>query len=199
MIRTIVTPSNTDLHVLIPKEYVRKQIEVLLYTTDEIQEEKINKKNSVNLRGKLNLSDEQYLGFQKHTKDLPNEWNMGYLIDTNSVIDYLDNKLPDNCNKLIDNIEIQTSVIVRMELLLWHEATKQQTQILEEFIGNVIVFGLEENIILKAIDIRKNFRLKLPNAIIAATALIKQLSLITRNISDFKNIPKLRVIDPWSL
>ncbi|MEI8202185.1 MAG: hypothetical protein WCH34_04185, partial [Bacteroidota bacterium] len=75
MIRTIVTPSNTDLHVLIPKEYVGKQIEVLLYTTDEIQEEKVNKKNSINLRGKLNLSDEQYKDFQQHTKDLRNEWN----------------------------------------------------------------------------------------------------------------------------
>ena len=123
----------------------------------------------------------------------------GYLIDTNSVIDYLDNKLPDNSNELIDSIEIQTSVIVRIELLSWHEATKHQTQILEEFIGNALVFGLEETIIIKAIDIRKNYRIKLPDAIIAATALVKQLILITRNVSDFKNIPTLHIIDPWSL
>jgi predicted nucleic acid-binding protein len=123
----------------------------------------------------------------------------GYLIDTNSVIDYLDNKLPENSNELIDNIEIQTSVIVRMELFSWHEASAHQTQVLEEFIENALVFGLEETIILKAIDIRKNYRLKLPDAIIAATALVKQLILITRNISDFKNIPTLQITNPWSL
>jgi hypothetical protein len=75
MIRTIVTPANTDLHVLIPEEYVGKQVEVLLYTTEEIHEEKIDKKKSANLRGKLNLSDEQYNDFQQHSNDLRNEWN----------------------------------------------------------------------------------------------------------------------------
>lgn len=75
MIRTIVTPSNTDLHVLIPKEYVGKQIEVLLYPTDEVQEEKTSKKKTVKLRGTLHLSDEQYKDFQQHTNDIRNEWN----------------------------------------------------------------------------------------------------------------------------
>ena len=37
-----------------------------------------------------------------------------YLIDTNSVIDYLDNKLPDNANELIDGIDAKISVITRM-------------------------------------------------------------------------------------
>jgi len=75
MIRTIVTPLNTDLHVLIPKEYVCKQIEVLLYPTDEVHEEKISKKNLVGLRGTLNLSDEQYNDLQQHSKDIRNEWD----------------------------------------------------------------------------------------------------------------------------
>ena len=35
MIRTVVTPTDTDLHIAIPKDYVGKQVEVLLYTTDE--------------------------------------------------------------------------------------------------------------------------------------------------------------------
>ena len=40
MIRTVVTPKNTDLHLLIPKDYVGKQIEVLLYTSEEVNEKK---------------------------------------------------------------------------------------------------------------------------------------------------------------
>jgi predicted nucleic acid-binding protein len=40
---------------------------------------------------------------------------------------------------------------------------------------------------------------RLPDAIIAATALVYDLVLISRNISDFKNIDGLQVIDPHSL
>jgi len=40
-----------------------------------------------------------------------------YLIDTNAVIDYLDNKLPEKSANLLDEIDFQISVIVRMELL----------------------------------------------------------------------------------
>jgi len=36
----------------------------------------------------------------------------------------------------------------------------------------------------------------LPDAIIAATALVSNLALTTRNVSDFKNIPGLKIINP---
>jgi predicted nucleic acid-binding protein len=39
-------------------------------------------------------------------------------------------------------------------------------------------------------------KLKLGDAIIAATALEHNLALITRNIADFRNIAGLRVLDP---
>jgi predicted nucleic acid-binding protein len=42
-----------------------------------------------------------------------------YLIDTNTAIDYLDNKLPNNANLLIESISSNISVITRMELLSW--------------------------------------------------------------------------------
>ena len=122
-----------------------------------------------------------------------------YLIDTNAVIDYLDNKLPNNSANLIDRTDTQISVITRMELLSWHKATSRQIQVLQEFINSSTVVGLEEKVILKAIDIRKNYRLKLPDAIIAATALANGFALISHNISDFKNISGLKVIDPWNL
>lgn len=122
-----------------------------------------------------------------------------YLIDTNAVIDYLANKLPNNIANLINRIDTHISVITRMELLSWHKATNEQTQVLQEFINSSTVVGLEEKVILKAIDIRKNYRLKLPDAIIAATALVNEMDFISRNISDFKNSTGLHVIVPWNL
>ena len=56
-------------------------------------------------------------------------------MDINVVIDYLDNKLPENIANLIDRINIQISVITRMELLSWHKATSKQIKVLQEFIN----------------------------------------------------------------
>lgn len=75
MIHTTITPSNTDIHLSIPKDYVGKQIEVLLYTSDEGKEKKLNKKKDRKLRGALKLSDKQYKDFQQHTKNIRSEWN----------------------------------------------------------------------------------------------------------------------------
>jgi predicted nucleic acid-binding protein len=50
-----------------------------------------------------------------------------------------------------------------------------------------------------SILIRKKHKTKLPDAIIAATALVYDLTLITRNTSDFKCIAELKTIDPHSL
>lgn len=120
-----------------------------------------------------------------------------YLIDTNAVIDYLNNRLPSNAADMLDGEELEIPVITRMELLAWRNASSQQLFILEEFIGNVVVRNFDEPVMINGIEIRKNFRIKLPDAIIAATAIVHQLALVTRNIDDFKNIPNLELINPW--
>ena len=86
-----------------------------------------------------------------------------------------------------------------MELLAWKNATASQLQILQDFINNATVFGLEESIIVKTIAIRKNYGIKLPDAIIAATALTHGLILMTRNTKDFVTILDLEVLNPHEL
>lgn len=120
----------------------------------------------------------------------------GYLIDTNTAIDYLDNKLPGNSADLIDSITTQISVITRMELLGWPNATDSQLQVLQQFVDASEVYNLDEPVIVKAIELRKAYKTKLPDAIIAATALVYDLVLVTRNTADFKTIPNLKTIDP---
>lgn len=86
-----------------------------------------------------------------------------------------------------------------MELLSWLGADEIQTLILETFIIDSIVYPLDELIILKAIEIRRMYRTKLPDAIITAAVLINELILISRNTKDFKNISGLKVINPYDL
>ena len=49
----------------------------------------------------------------------------GYLMDTNAVIDYLNNRLPAKSSDFIDGITVNISVITRMELLAWKKATPE--------------------------------------------------------------------------
>ena len=78
------------------------------------------------------------------------------------------------------------SVITRIELLAWPNAYPQQLQTLQKFIATCLVYPLDEAIIIESINVRKQYKIKLPDAIIAATALVNNLTLFTRNISDFK-------------
>ncbi len=49
----------------------------------------------------------------------------------------------------------------------------------------------------KTADLRKRHKIKLPDTIIAVTALVYELILGSRNVSDFKNIEGLQLINPW--
>lgn len=122
-----------------------------------------------------------------------------YLIDTNTAIEYLNNTLPDAASSVIEQIESHISIITRMEMLAWPKATLAQITQLQYFISASMVFPLDEPIIIKAIDIHRSHKTKLPDAIIAATAIVHNLTIITRNKADFEKIMALNIIDPYNI
>jgi len=126
-----------------------------------------------------------------------------YIWDTNIVIYYLEKSFLLSGEKLIDNIlnsyQPAISIITEIELLCWKSATENDIKLLQNFISNSIVYELDQNVKLKAIEIRKYANLKLPDVIIAASALVNNQILISRNISDFNKISELQVIDPFNI
>ncbi|MEP7079596.1 MAG: type II toxin-antitoxin system VapC family toxin [Ginsengibacter sp.] len=124
-----------------------------------------------------------------------------YLVDTNALIDYLGNKLPASglnfMNGVIDVVP-NISVISKIEVLGFNTSVEHY-KTLSDFINDATVFDLSVSVVEMSIEIRRKYKTKLPDAIIAATALVHALVLISRNISDFKNIDGLKVIDPHSL
>ena len=126
-----------------------------------------------------------------------------YLWDTNTAIYYLQQQYPITAEKFIDNLlkyELPViSAITEIELLCWRVATEKDVEVLHSFINDALVIELEQPIKLRTADLRKQYRIKLPDAIIAATALVYNLTLITRNSSDFNNIDGLQVIDLFNL
>jgi predicted nucleic acid-binding protein len=122
-----------------------------------------------------------------------------YLMDSNSVIDYLGNKLPSPGASFIDNLPGVISVITRIEILGWYNATTEQLANLESFIQNAVIYPLAEHYIQQTILIRQQYKIKLPDAIIAATAILEGLTLITNNTDDFKKVPNLKLLNPWEI
>lgn len=88
------------------------------------------------------------------------------------------------------------SIINRIELLGHNRTEIEKFKIL---VAACIVVELTESVILKTIAIRKSRRIKIPDAIIAATALVYDLTLITHNLSDFEGISGLKIMDAHSL
>jgi predicted nucleic acid-binding protein len=124
-----------------------------------------------------------------------------YLWDTNIVIYYLQRQFPPPAEQFMDNIlqdfQPTISAITEIELLCWKTASESDLVVLRDFIEDCVVFELDNDIKLKTVEIRKNYKLKLPDAIIAATAAIQNITLLTRNTSDFKIIPNLELVNPW--
>lgn len=124
-----------------------------------------------------------------------------YLWDTNTAIYYLQQHFPLAAENFIDDIlkeeQPVISAITEIELLCWRTATPDDLEILHDFINDAFVIELEQPIKLKTADIRKAHRIKLPDAIIAATAFVYDLTLISRNVSDFNGISGLKLINPW--
>jgi len=123
----------------------------------------------------------------------------GFLIDTNVIIDALNNALPQKAMAFIMALPPVISDITRMELLGWTGATPAQLAPVEAFTSKATLLPISETVILKVIDIRKVKKIKLGDAIIAATALVNSVTLISRNTSDFTNIAGLTVIDPYTI
>lgn len=123
-----------------------------------------------------------------------------YLWDTNTTIYYLQQQFPVSAENFIDEALKESkpaiSAITEIELLCWKTASKKDLEVIHNFINDAIVFELEKEIKLKTAEIRKTHKIKLPDAVIAATTLVYDLILLTRNTKDFQNMQGLKQICP---
>jgi predicted nucleic acid-binding protein len=125
-----------------------------------------------------------------------------YLIDSNVIIDYTSLRLPQNGSDFVENLfdnDFLISVATKIEVLGFNDVPTKLLA-MEEFVNTSKVLILDELVTNQTIELRRNYKkLKLGDAIIAATALVHNLTLISRNVSDFKNITDLQVLDPYGL
>ena len=111
------------------------------------------------------------------------------LLDTNIIIYYFNGLIPDNKIDEILKNSFNISIITKIEFLSWQKL--REDKVLEkralDFISYATVYELTDEIADKVIDIRQQYRVKTPDAIIGATALVYGFDIVTNNVDDFKN------------
>jgi hypothetical protein len=116
------------------------------------------------------------------------------LLDSNILIYLSKNELPFS---ILDQFAaLFVSIISYMEVLGYRFSNSKEENFVKELVSIFNVRFIDQEIAENVIDIRKQYRIKLPDAIIAATANTDDLCLVTRNIEDFKNI-NIKILDPF--
>jgi predicted nucleic acid-binding protein len=124
-----------------------------------------------------------------------------YLIDNNAISNFFSGnfteKAMDFMSKIIDETPI-ISVITEIEALSWINPNKNKERIVRKFIEDANILPLNADVVIECVKIRRNRKVKTPDAIIAATAIVFNLILVTSD-NDFDNITGLQLVNPNKL
>lgn len=124
----------------------------------------------------------------------------GHVFDSNILIYHINGQLDTAMEQALYCYFEQPayiSTITAMEVLSWPGHSDESVEMTTAFLEVFDEIPIDAEIKIAAIRIRRNYRLKLPDAIIAATAQYLGLPLITRNVKDFKSIPGLSLVNPF--
>jgi predicted nucleic acid-binding protein len=112
------------------------------------------------------------------------------LLDTNAVLYILSNK---QNREILRGNHLYISFVTELELLSFPAINDEEKEIINQFIKNTEIIDIDIIIKEKTIELRKRYRLKLPDAIICATALLQKCILVTNdtkliNIKEIKSV-----------
>jgi len=106
------------------------------------------------------------------------------LFDTNILVDYL-NAVPEARTELQRYTERAISIITWMEVMVGADGDLETPT--RNFLNSFDVVAVDQQIAERAVGLRRGHRIKLPDAVIWATAQAHAMLLVTRNTKDFPN------------
>lgn len=120
------------------------------------------------------------------------------LFDSSAVILYFNDALSpesfDSMKRAIDDASAAISVITRAEVLAWPSHTAKSIELAMIGMASFEQLGVDVAEADEAARIRRDHNLKLPDALIAATAMLRGFSVVTANARDFERVAQLAVI-----
>ena len=114
-----------------------------------------------------------------------------FLLDTNAILYILGGD--EALSTLLHNERLYISVITEMELLSYRNITVRERQQIKNFLSDFVIVNITDAIKDQTIEIKKNSHLKLPDSIIAATAIVLDISFVTSD-QQFKTITDLNLL-----
>ena len=123
----------------------------------------------------------------------------GYLLDTNILIYHLKGDIPEKEIEKLEDILRRSfiiSVITKIEFLGWKKHTVDGFLKAQEFLRHAAIIPVDNELADLAIELRRNNNIKLADALIAATALLNDLVLVTGNEDDFRALEDLEIYNP---
>ena len=124
-----------------------------------------------------------------------------FLFDTNIFIYYL------NAEPHVEELfsrdfqstnNIYYSVVTEIELLSFPRLNEEENRIIKGLLEKLLPISLTEVVKEKTIEIKKNFKIGIADAIIAASAIVLNASLITRDEPGFNKIKEIYLINPFT-
>ena len=123
-----------------------------------------------------------------------------YLLDTNILIYYWNGDIPEAERDRIEAIlkhSFIVSIITKIELLGWRKHTPEGFKKAREFLEQAEILPIDDNLAELTIELKRDNNIKLADGLIAATALLNDLVLVTRNEEDFSDLTDLEIYNPF--
>ena len=113
---------------------------------------------------------------------------MTYIVDSNIFIYATKPEDSVACHWLLNNDNFFFSSITSIEVLGYNKLNSETISDLKQIFLVGTELGISKDIVKKSIELRQEKMMSLGDTIIAATAIVNNLVLLTRNIDDFKNL-----------
>ncbi len=116
------------------------------------------------------------------------------VIDTNVLIGWYKAGAIHHAD--LNNIAPIFSIITKIEALGFQQITNSEARSINKMLDAGELIYIDNDIAQQTIVLRQKFKIKTPDAIIAATALVNDAELWTANISDFSSVEGLKLHNP---
>mgnify|MGYP001194029163 FL=1 len=119
--------------------------------------------------------------------------------DSSALILFLNDALPSEAVELLDRClhcgSALISAVVRAEVLAWPNHSEMSLGAAVALLDACQLVAVDAAVADEGARIRRETGLKLPDAIIAATAMLQGATLVTANAKDFRRVTGLTIIE----
>lgn len=120
------------------------------------------------------------------------------LLDNNIIIDAAQEE-NEFLREFIAENSPSVSALSYLEVLGYHQLSDEDKTYFEEFFKASQILPISQAVINQAVKLKQIRKISLGDAIIAGTALVYDLTIVTRNVEDFRWITELKLLNPFGI